>query len=226
MSGLLGGGLEGRGLRPRSRRAGRGLRRGVSGNAGPRGRGCSAALLLGTGAARLRPLEGARSLRLRSLCLGGPASRPAGLERPRAGRALGGRVRPGPRAAARGPPVAFRDRRRRALRPGGARLRPSRAVGARGRGPAPSGAGLLGIRSRGRRGAASLIAAGLLFLAATTAAPTQTTFARDIEIREPSRGRVVAVLSNVRIGSRVAGDVVAWGGSVTFLPSGFVEGNL
>jgi hypothetical protein len=32
------------------------------------------------------------------------------------------------------------------------------------------------------------------------------------------------VLSDVRIASRVAGDVVVWGGSVTFLPSGFVEG--
>ena len=34
------------------------------------------------------------------------------------------------------------------------------------------------------------------------------------------------MLSDVRIASRVSGDVVVWGGSVTFSPSGFVEGNL
>jgi len=71
-----------------------------------------------------------------------------------------------------------------------------------------------------------MIAAGLLFLAAATAAPSRTAFARDIEIGQPVAGRVVAVLSDVRIASRVAGDVVVWGGSVTFSPSGFVEGNL
>jgi hypothetical protein len=81
-----------------------------------------------------------------------------------------------------------------------------------------------------------LIAAGLLFLtawsmpvaAASAAAPVsgQTTFARDIEIRRPVAGRVVAVLSDVRIAAPVEGDVVVWGGSVTFEPSGFVEGNL
>lgn len=71
-----------------------------------------------------------------------------------------------------------------------------------------------------------MIAAGFLFLAAATAAPARTAFARDVEIREPHGGRVVAVLSNVRIASRVSGDVVVWGGDVTILPAGFVEGNL
>jgi len=70
-----------------------------------------------------------------------------------------------------------------------------------------------------------VIAAGLFLLAAASA-PGQTAFARSIEIATPVEGRVVAVLSDVRIASRVAGDVVVWGGSVTFLPSGFVEGNL
>ncbi len=70
-----------------------------------------------------------------------------------------------------------------------------------------------------------MIAAGLFALAAA-AAPGQTAFARDIEIERPVAGRVVAVLSDVRISSRVSGDVVVWGGSVTFSPSGFVEGNL
>lgn len=78
-----------------------------------------------------------------------------------------------------------------------------------------------------------MIAAGLLLLAASSmsaaAAATasgQTTFARDIEIRRPVAGRVVAVLSDVRIAAPVEGDVVVWGGSVTFEPSGFVGGNL
>ena len=71
-----------------------------------------------------------------------------------------------------------------------------------------------------------MIATGLLFLAATAGAPTQTTFARDIDVRQPVTGRIVAVLSDVRIASRVSGDVIVWGGSVTFLPSGSVGGNL
>jgi hypothetical protein len=71
-----------------------------------------------------------------------------------------------------------------------------------------------------------VIATGLLFLAAAAGAPTQTTFARDIDVRQPVTGRIVAALSDVRIASRVSGDVVVWGGSVTFLPSGSVGGNL
>jgi hypothetical protein len=70
-----------------------------------------------------------------------------------------------------------------------------------------------------------VIAAGLFVLAAAGVAG-QTTFARNIEIEKPVEGRIVAVLSDVRIASRVSGDVVVWGGSVTFSPSGFVEGNL
>ncbi|HEY3125073.1 MAG TPA: hypothetical protein VGK70_13560 [Thermoanaerobaculia bacterium] len=70
-----------------------------------------------------------------------------------------------------------------------------------------------------------MIAAGL-FAVAVAASPGQTAFARNIEIEKPVAGRVVAVLSDVRIASRVSGDVVVWGGTVTFSPSGFVEGNL
>jgi hypothetical protein len=70
-----------------------------------------------------------------------------------------------------------------------------------------------------------VIAAGL-FAVAVAASPGQTAFARNIEIEKPVAGRVVAVLSDVRIASRVSGDVVVWGGTVTFSPSGFVEGNL
>ena len=65
----------------------------------------------------------------------------------------------------------------------------------------------------------------LLFLAASTAAPAATALAQDLEIREPRR-RVVAVLSNVRIASHVSGDVIVWGGNVTLLPEGSIDGNL
>lgn len=71
-----------------------------------------------------------------------------------------------------------------------------------------------------------MIGAGLLALAAAATSAGQTSFARDIEIEKPVAGRVVAVLSDVRIASRVSGDVIVWGGNVTFSPSGFVEGNL
>ncbi len=71
-----------------------------------------------------------------------------------------------------------------------------------------------------------MIASGLFILAAAAAPAGQTVFARSIEIEKPVAGRVVAVLSDVRIASRVSGDVVVWGGSVTFSPPGFVEGNL
>jgi len=74
-----------------------------------------------------------------------------------------------------------------------------------------------------------LISAGLLFLTSSlsvaaaapgSAASGLTTFARDMEIRRPVSGSVVAVLSDVRIAAPVEGDVVVWGGSVTFEPSG------
>jgi hypothetical protein len=75
-----------------------------------------------------------------------------------------------------------------------------------------------------------LIAAGVLFLAAasSSAGPVagQTAFARDIEIRRPVAGRVVAVLSDVRIAAPVSGDVIVWGGRVTFERAGSVAGNL
>jgi len=71
-----------------------------------------------------------------------------------------------------------------------------------------------------------VIATGLFILAATAAAPARTAFAHGVEIRQPATGRIVAVLSDVLIASRVSGDVVVWGGSVTFTPDGFVDGNL
>jgi hypothetical protein len=70
------------------------------------------------------------------------------------------------------------------------------------------------------------VIAGLLLLAATAAPSGLTAFARNLEIRQPVSGRVVSVLSDVAIDARVSGDVVVWGGNVSFGPSGFVEGNL
>jgi hypothetical protein len=72
-----------------------------------------------------------------------------------------------------------------------------------------------------------LIAAGVLFLAAAAAAPVpgQTAFARDIEIRQPVAGRVVAVLSDV--GSpRPCRATSSVGRPRDLQPAGSVAGNL
>jgi len=72
-----------------------------------------------------------------------------------------------------------------------------------------------------------MFVAPLLFLLSTApAASSVTVFGRDANIATPVAGRVVAVLANVRIDSRVAGDVIVWGGDVTFGPDGEVLGNL
>ena len=56
--------------------------------------------------------------------------------------------------------------------------------------------------------------------------PAVASFGRDLVLSESVPGRVVAVASNVRIEAPVAGDVVLWGGAVTFAPGGSVAGNL
>jgi hypothetical protein len=79
-----------------------------------------------------------------------------------------------------------------------------------------------------------MIAAALLFLAAPAApipgpapaSPSLTTLGRDVVISTPVSGRVIAALADVRIESRVEGDVVVWGGNVSFGPGGSVGGNL
>lgn len=55
---------------------------------------------------------------------------------------------------------------------------------------------------------------------------SQTSVGRDLTIREPVAGNVVAVLASVEIASRVSGNVIVWGGKVVFLPGGSVDGNL
>lgn len=67
----------------------------------------------------------------------------------------------------------------------------------------------------------------LLFLASTpsSGAPV-TTVGRDLVLTQPVAGRVVAVLADVRLESAVAGDVIVWGGDVSFGPGGEISGNL
>lgn len=67
-----------------------------------------------------------------------------------------------------------------------------------------------------------------ILLALTTRAPAAgiTAVGSDVVVSTPVSGRIVAVLSNVRIDSRVSGDVIVWGGNVSFGPTGFVEGNV
>jgi hypothetical protein len=72
-----------------------------------------------------------------------------------------------------------------------------------------------------------MIAAALLLAAAPAVASSGvTSFGRDIVISQPVAGRVVAVLSDVRIDAPVSGDVIVWGGDVSFGPSGEVRSNL
>jgi hypothetical protein len=71
-----------------------------------------------------------------------------------------------------------------------------------------------------------ILPAILLALATRTGAAGITAFGTDVVVDAPISGRIVAVLSNVRIDSRVSGDVNVWGGNVSFGPAGFVEGNV
>ena len=74
--------------------------------------------------------------------------------------------------------------------------------------------------------------AALLFLLAPSAGPeapvanSLTTVGRDLAVSENVSGRVVAVLGSVHLDARVNGDVIVWGGDVTFGPSGSIGGNL
>jgi hypothetical protein len=80
------------------------------------------------------------------------------------------------------------------------------------------------MRPRGLVPSALLL---LLLPAASWAEPgSLTAVRRDIVVSEALPGRVVAILSNVRIASRVSGDVVVWGGDVSFAPGGSVAGDL
>ena len=60
----------------------------------------------------------------------------------------------------------------------------------------------------------------------SAAPPSITSVGRDVVVSQALPGRVVAVFSDVRIAARVSGDVVVWGGTVTFAPGGSVAGDL
>ena len=72
-------------------------------------------------------------------------------------------------------------------------------------------------------------AAALLLLpvpALAASPPSVGTLGRDLVLSQSVPGRVVAVASNVSIESAVAGDVIVWGGDVSFGPNGSIAGNL
>ena len=72
-----------------------------------------------------------------------------------------------------------------------------------------------------------VVAALLIVPAAAPAVPRSiTSVARDLVVSQALPGRVVAVLSDVRIAARVSGDVIVWGGDVSFAPGGSVAGDL
>lgn len=76
----------------------------------------------------------------------------------------------------------------------------------------------------------SALATAVFFLVQATvssaSSPAVASVGRDLVLSSSVPGRVVAVASNVRIEASVAGDVVVWGGAVTFGPGGSVAGNL
>jgi hypothetical protein len=72
-----------------------------------------------------------------------------------------------------------------------------------------------------------MILASLLLAAAPAAASAGVaSVGRDVLVSQPVEGRVIAVLSNVRVEAPVSGDVIVWGGNVVFAPGGEVHGNL
>lgn len=72
--------------------------------------------------------------------------------------------------------------------------------------------------------AAALLLYCLPALAASP--PAVASVGRDLVLSRSVAGRVVAIASEVRIDSAVAGDVIVWGGDVSFGPQGSVAGNL
>ncbi len=76
----------------------------------------------------------------------------------------------------------------------------------------------------------TLLTGGLLLFGAASAslaAPGSiTSVRRDVVVSQDLPGRVVAVLGDVRIAGRVSGDVIVWGGNVSFAPGGAVAGDL
>ena len=75
-----------------------------------------------------------------------------------------------------------------------------------------------------------VLASGILLFGAAGAVCASpgsiTSVRRDIVVSQDVPGRVVSVLADVRIAARVSGDVIVWGGNVSFAPGGAVAGDL
>ena len=72
-----------------------------------------------------------------------------------------------------------------------------------------------------------MILASVLFaVGAAGGSATVTTVGTDLVLTRPVPGRVLAVFADVRIEAKVSGDVIVWGGDVSFGPGGAVAGNL
>jgi hypothetical protein len=74
---------------------------------------------------------------------------------------------------------------------------------------------------------AAAAAIALLLASPAAASPSGiSSVGRDVVVTEKVPGRIVAVAADVRVESAVAGDVIVWGGDVSFGPAGTVAGNL
>ena len=76
------------------------------------------------------------------------------------------------------------------------------------------------------RAALLFIVSSLLAGAASAQSGSITSVRRDVVVSQGVPGRVVAVLADVRIAARVSGDVIVWGGNVSFAPGGSVAGDV
>jgi len=89
---------------------------------------------------------------------------------------------------------------------------------------------LEGARRTGAGFSMVALLASLVLAAAAPSALAQsgsiTSVRRDVVVSQGVPGRVVAVLADVRIAARVSGDVIVWGGNVSFAPGGSVAGDV
>ena len=89
---------------------------------------------------------------------------------------------------------------------------------------------LLETRPTGAGFSRAALFASILALAAAPPALAQngsiTSVRRDVVVSQGVPGRVVAVLADVRVAARVSGDVIVWGGNVSFAPGGSVAGDV
>ena len=70
------------------------------------------------------------------------------------------------------------------------------------------------------------LAALFLRIPALAQSGSITSVRRDVVVSQGVPGRIVAVLADVRIAARVSGDVIVWGGNVSFAPGGSVAGDV